>query len=413
MPNRQETQDRPPPTALERLAGALLLAAAVFMAFAGLGPARAETLKIGLILTYSGPEAAIGQQIDRGFALYLEQNSKALPPGTTIEIIRRDDTGPNPDVAKRLAQELITREKVNMLAGVIWTPNANAIAPLATQAKIPFLILNAATSATTTLSPYIARVSLTLWQASYPLGRWAASAGAKKVYSITADYAPGHDGEEAFKAGLEKAGGAVVGSVRVPMSTRDFAPYFQRAKDSGPDAIYLFTPGQMATAAIKSYHELGLAQAGIKLIGPASITSEDELPALGEAALGIVSASPYVVIGFTEANTRFLEAWTARYGADSRPTFQAVSGWDGMDAVFQIAQAMNGGPFAADKAMQSLKSWSNSESPRGPVSMDPDTRDIVQNIYIARVERTGGKIANVPFHVFEAVKDPWKELAKK
>jgi branched-chain amino acid transport system substrate-binding protein len=213
------------------------------------GAASAQTVKVGIINTYSGPLAPQGEQMDRGIQLYMKQHESDLPEGVKIELIRRDDTGPNPEVAKRLAQELITHDHVQLLAGVIWTPNALAIAPLATEAKVPLIIMNASTSTITTKSPYIARVSLTMWQSSYPLGPWAVKNGIKKVYTVVSDYGPGIDAEQAFTKGFVDSGGQIVGSVRMPVANPDFVPFLQRAKDVAPDAVFAFVPaGKESTA---------------------------------------------------------------------------------------------------------------------------------------------------------------------
>ena len=265
---------------------------AVFgVALAMATPLAAQTVKIGVILSYSGPAASIGEQLDNAIKLYVKEHEKELPAGVKLEIIRRDDTGPNPDVAKRLAQELITRDKVQFLTGVIWTPNANAIAPLSAEAKVPFVIMNAAGVGTTRLSPYVARTSFTLWQSCYPLAEWAAKQGMKTAYTLVSDYAPGFDAEDAFTKGFTKAGGTIMGSVRVPLKDPDFIPFVQRAKDAKPDVLFIFAPsGKQATAVMKAYGDLGLAAAGIKLIGPQDIVTDEELPNMGDAPLGVVTA---------------------------------------------------------------------------------------------------------------------------
>ncbi|HLJ06535.1 MAG TPA: ABC transporter substrate-binding protein, partial [Acetobacteraceae bacterium] len=247
------------------------VAAAAIAALSSTG-ALAQTVKLGIVNTSSGPFAAVGEQLDRGIRLYVKQHEKDLPPGVKLEIIRRDDTGPNPEVAKRMAQELITRDHVQLLAGTIYTPNALAIAPLATEAKVPFIVMNAGTAMITTKSPYIARTSFTMWQSSYPLGKWAAKNGIKKAYIAVSDYGPGIDAEAAFTKGFTDAGGQIVGSVHMPLTNPDYVPFMQRAKDSGPDAVFVFVPGgKDATALMKTFGDLGLKQAGIKLIGPGDI----------------------------------------------------------------------------------------------------------------------------------------------
>jgi len=391
------------------LAAAALLAALPLAATT----ATAQTVKVGLILTYSGPAASLGEEIDNGLKLYVKEHTKDLPAGVTVEIIRRDDTGPNPDVAKRLAQELITRDKVQFLAGVVWTPNANAIAPLSAEAKVPFVIMNAAGTSTTRLSPYIARTSFTIWQESYPLGQWAAKQGGKKAYTLVSDYAPGFDGEEGFKKGFTEGGGEVVGSVRVPLKDPDFVPFVQRVKDAKPELLFIFVPaGKQATAVMKAYSDLGLAAAGVKLLGTQDLTPEEELPNMGDAPLGIVTAGAYSEVAKRPANQAFVAAWKRDYGASSHPNFMAVDGWDGMAAIFAAVKAQNG-KIDPDKTMQILAGWKNPDSPRGPIEIDAETRDIVQNIYIRRVEKVDGQLANVEFETIPQVKDPWKVLNPK
>jgi branched-chain amino acid transport system substrate-binding protein len=386
-----------------------LLAGAALAVLAGAGQAEAETVKIGVILSYSGPAASIGEEIDNGIKLYVKEHQAELPAGVTIELIRRDDTGPNPDVAKRLAQELITRDKVQILTGVIWTPNANAIAPLTAEAKVPFVILNAAGTATTRLSPYIVRTSFTLWQSCYPLGQWAAKQG-KRAYTIVTDYAPGHDAEEAFLKGFAQGGGEILGSVRVPLKDPDFVPFVQRAKDAKPEMLFVFVPsGKQATAIMKAYGELGLPAAGIKLIGPQDITPDEELPNMGDAPLGAITAGGYSEAADRPSNKAFVAAWKRDYGPNSHTNFMAADAWDGMAAIFAAIKAQNG-KLEADKTMEILSHWKNPDSPRGPVAIDPETRDIVQNIYIRKVEKQGDHLANIEFETIPEVKDPWKQL---
>ena len=273
------------------------------------GAAAAQTVKIGLINTYSGPMASNGDQIQKAVDLYMKLNESKLPKGVKLEIIKRDDTGINPETAKRLAQELIVREKVDILTGVVWTPNAAAIAPLTAEAKVPFIIMNAATSMLTTLSPYIARTSMTLWQSSYPMGQWAAKKY-KTAYIAVSDFGPGHDAQDAFDKSFKAGGGTIVGSVRMPPPTSDFAPYLQRVKDAKPDALFVFVPaGKSATALMKTFGDLGLAQAGIKLIGPGDITTDEELPNMGDVALGVLTVHHYSAGATRQANKDFVAAY--------------------------------------------------------------------------------------------------------
>ncbi len=370
---------------------------------------RAQTVKVGIINTYSGPLVAIGDQMERGIKLYLALHGKELPPGVTIELIRRDDTGPNPDVAKRLAQELITRDKVQLLAGVIWTPNALAMAPLVTEAKVPFIIMNAGTAMITTKSPYIARVSFTLWQSSYPMGTWAAQHGLKSVYALVSDFGPGIDAETAFTKAFTEAGGTMAGSVRMPLTTHDFVPFMQRAKDARPDAVFVFVPGGKELAAfMKAFGDLGLGAAGIKLIGTGDVTTDEELPGMGAQAIGTITMHHYSAAGDRPANKEFVAAYKTAFGANEVPGFVAVDAYDGMAAIFHVITAQKGN-IDPDKTMELLKGWKY-ESPRGPIMIDPETRDIVQNEYLRRVDKVDGQLQNTEIETIPLVKDPWKEL---
>lgn len=379
------------------------------LAAVGLVPftADAKAYKVGLVASLSGSTASLGQQIERGARLYQSLHKDELG-GDTVELIVRDDTGPAPDVAKRLAQELVVRDHVNFLAGIIFTPNANAIAPIATQAKVPFVIMNAASSATTKASPYIVRVSQTIAQFTNPLAKWAAQQkDIGTVYTLVSDYAPGQEAEEAFTTGFKGEGKKVVASVRVPVQSPDFVPFLQKVKDAKPDALYVFLPGgTQSTALLKAYQTLGLKEAGIRLIGSGEVTVEDELPNMGDAALGTVTGFHYSTAHKSPANAAFVKAWQAAYGADSVPTFMAVGGYDGMAAIYHAIKTAKGN-LTGDAAVDAMRHW-NAESPRGPISIDPDTRDIVQNIYIRRVEKADGKLVNAEFETFQAVKDPGK-----
>ena len=376
--------------------------------------ASAQNVKIGIINSLSGFLAAPGDEMQKGMDLYAKVHMKDLPAGVAIEILKRDD-GTDPAIGKRLAQELIARDKVNILLGVMGSPIAAAIAPLTEEAKIPFVITNAGGVGITRISPYIARVSFTLWQTSLPLGRWAADQGWKKAYTAVSDFIPGHDAEAAFTRGLKDGGGEIIGSVRFPTNSPDFAPYVQKVKDAKPDVFFVFVPGgAQATAMMKAIKDLGLREAGIKVVSTHDLFPDEELPNMGDVPVGIVSAGNYSTAADRPANTAFLAAWTKEYGAKSIPDFFSVGGWDGMAAVFDVIKQTKG-KFTGDEAMAILKGWKNPDSPRGPISIDPETRDIVQNIYLRRAEMKDGKLANVEFETIPNVKDPWKELnpAKK
>ena len=372
--------------------------------------AAADTIRIGFITSYSGFLAQAGDSMDKGVSLYLKTHEKDLPPGVRIELIKRDDTSSNADVGKRQAQELITRDHVQILAGLVASPIAAAIAPLTAEAKVPLVIMNAAGSAIPRISPYVVRVSFTIWQQAYPMGKWAAQQGWKKGYSAVSDYIPGHDGEAGFAKGFTDGGGEMLGSLQFPPANPDFAPFVQRIKDAKPDVVFVFVPGgKQATGFMKAWTDLGLGAAGIKLVGTQDIVTDDELPNMGEAPLGIVTAGIYSVAGKRPPNQAFLAAWTQEYGDGVIPNYVAVGGWDGMAAIFDVIK-QTGGTFDGDRAMAILKTWKNPDSPRGPIEIDPATRDIVQTVYIRRVEQQNGRLANVEFDSIPLVKDPWKEL---
>jgi branched-chain amino acid transport system substrate-binding protein len=389
-----------------------LIAAGVVSALM-IGSAAAQTIKIGYINSFSGANAILGEYMDKGIKLYMKEHAKDLPAGVKIELVARDDGGPNPDKARQLAQELIVRDKVQMFTGVVFTPNAGAMAPLVTEAKTPFVIMNAGGSAITTMSPYIARVSFTLWQSSYPLGVWAAKKY-KRAYIAVSDFAAGHDSEAAFEKGFTENGGTIVGKVRMPLANPDFVPFMQRAKDAKPELVFAFIPGgKQATQIMKAYGDLGLGKAGIKFMGPGDITTDEELPNMGEVPLGALTSHHYSAAADRPANKSFVAAWKKEYGADSNPNFLAVGGYDGMDMIYKAIREQNG-KLNPEKTMEIFRKYSNANSPRGPISIDPETRDIVQNEYLREVRKVNGKLANIELEVIgKAIKDPWKELNKK
>jgi branched-chain amino acid transport system substrate-binding protein len=364
-----------------------------------------EPIKVGVVAEFSGPFADYGKNIENGMRSYLKLHGDTHA-GRKIELILRDTTGAAPEVAKRLAQELLTRDKVDFLAGFGLTPNAMAAATIATAAKKPMIVMNAASSALTTKSPYVVRFSMTLPQVTAPLAEWAAKNGIKKVYSLVADYAPGLDAEAAFNKAFTAAGGAIVDSVRVPLKNPEFAPFLQRIKDSKPEAVFVFLPaGEQGIAFMKAFHERGLAQAGIKLIATGDFTDDQVLPVMGDAALGIVTTHHYSAAHASPENEAFIRAYLEVSGS-RRPNFMAVGGYDGMAAIVEVVKRLNGA-IDGDKAMEILKSL-NLASPRGPIAIDPETRDVVQTVYVRRVQKVGEVLYNVEFDQVHNVKDPGK-----
>jgi branched-chain amino acid transport system substrate-binding protein len=377
-------------------------------ALAVAGPARAEdTIKVGLLLEYSGPFAQNAQEIDNGIRLYMKLQGDTVA-GKKIEIIKRDTTGAAPDVAKRLAQELVIRDKVNFLAGFVLTPNALAVADVATEAKVPMIIMNAATSIITSKSPYVARVSFTLPQVTVPLAQWAAKNGIKQVYILVSDYGPGHDAEAAFEKAFTAAGGSIVGKVATPLANPDFSVFVQKIKDANPQAVFLFVPsGQQPTALMKAFAEQGLTSSGLKIIATGDITDDMTLPAMGDAALGMITSHHYSYAHDGALNKAYVKAYAEAYGPDLRPNFMSVGGYDGMSAIYHVVEQLKG-DVDGDKAMAVLKGM-KLDSPRGAIEVDAATRDVIQTVYIRRVEKVDGKIVNVEFDKVEKVKDPGKQ----
>ena len=376
-------------------------------------PVSAQTVKIGFISSYSGAAAAQGDQLDKGVKLYMKLNGDKLPPGVKVELITRDDTGPNPDVAKRIAQELIVRDKVNFLTGIVWTPNMAAIGPLTTEAKVPFVSMNAAGARIMNNAPYMTRVSFTLWQSAYPLGQWAAKKY-KKAYTAVTDFAPGHEAEEGFIKGFKEGGGEIIGSLRVPLANPDFVPFMQRIKDAKPDVVFGFNPaGKAATAMMKTYADLDLPKAGIKFIGTGDIVTDEELQAMGDVALGVTTVHHYSAASERPANKAFVAAYRKEFGENLTPGFMVVAAWDAMDAIFSAIREQ-GGKVTPEKSMELLKNWKSTTSPRGTVAIDPETRDVINPEYLREVRRVGGRLANVEIETISTgIKDPMKEADKK
>lgn len=379
------------------ISAAALGAVAAWPAFA------ADVVKIGVLEAMTGQQQSTGVQTLAAMKLYMQQNGNTVA-GKKIELVVKDDAA-TPDNTKRLAQELIIRDKVNFLVGFAITPTALAVAPLATEAKVPMIVANAGTSVITAKSPYIARTSFTLPQSSTIIAEWALKNGVKKVVSIVSDYAPGHDAEKYFVETFKKGGGDVAESLRVPLAAPDFAPFLQRARDANPDAVYVFVPSGQGAAFVKQFIERGLDKAGIKLIGPGDVTDDDQLNGMGDQVLGTVTAHLYSADHDSKLNKEFVEAFK-KANNGMRPNFMAVGGYDAMALIYAALKKTNG-DTDGDKLMAAIKgmAW---ESPRGPISIDPETRDIIQNIYIRKVEKKNGELYNVEFETFKDVKDPGK-----
>ena len=383
----------------------MMTAAAALLAAATL-PVAAQaqgTVKIGVISAYSGQFADTAVQIDNGIKLYMKQHGDTVA-GKKIEVIRKDTGGPNADVAKRLAQELVVRDGVDILAGFTLTPEARGAAGVADEAKKLLVDMNAATAIVTEKSPYIVRVSLTLPQISETAGTWLATkGGAKKVYTMVSDFGPGIDAETGFQRAFKAAGGEVIGSVRMPVANPDFSAFVQRAKDLNPESIFVFVPGGAQPAAIgKAFAERGMDPAKIKIISTGEAVDEQAVKAMGDVSIGRLSAWHYDYNHKSKLNDDFVKAFNAEFKRN--PDFFAVGGYDGMHLIYE-ALKKTGGKADGDSLIAAAKGmkW---ESPRGPIAIDPDTRDIVQNVYIRKVEKVGGAIVNVDIDKVENVKDP-------
>jgi len=364
-----------------------------------------DTIKVGFLVEMTGTFSDFGQHIVNGATAYIQQHGDTVA-GKKIVLIVRDTTGPAPEVAKRLAQELIVKDEVDFIVGFGLTPNALAVAPIVTEARKPTIIMNAATSVITTKSSYIVRVSFTLAQVTEPMAEWAYKNGVRKVYTLVADYGPGNDAEKTFKAAFTKLGGEIVGSVRVPLQNPEFGPFVQRIKDAKPEAVFAFVPaGELAVGLMKSYRERGLAKEGIRLLCTGDVTDDGVIDALGDSALGVISTHQYSMAHDSPENKAFLAAY-AKVDTKLRPNFMAVAGWDGMAAIYEVARQLKG-DIDPDKAMQVLRGL-KLDSPRGPIQIDADTRDIVQDVYVREVKKVGDHLYNVEFDKFVAVKDPGK-----
>ncbi len=388
----------------------LSLVAASFAAVAA--TAQAQTVKIGVVLPYTGIGAELGQQVDRGIQTYMKMNPNAFG-GIKVEIVKRDSKNPSGAEAKTAVQELITQEKVDILTGFIYSPDAIASASLVTEAKKPMVIMNAGTAWITNLSPMISRVSFSMWHAGFAMGEAAVKTMKAKTAVVGyTDFPPGKDSLDAFKRAFESAGGQVIDAIPMggPGQVPDFTPFFQRAKDKKPDVFFVFVPaGDHTLAAIKTYGALGMRAAGIKLVGPGDITQDIKLQAMGDDAVGLITTHHYNADLDNPHNKRFVDTWKKEFGANSTPDFMGVQGYDGMAAIAHAVRALKG-RMDPEKVMGALKGWKFDESPRGPIMIDANTRDIVMNEYISELVKKDGRLYQKQIGVLRAVKDMCKEL---
>ena len=367
------------------------------------GPAAAaDPIKIGLILPMTGQQASTGRQIDAAVKLYMAQNNPVIN-GRKVEVIVKDDGG-TPDTTRRLAQELVVNDKVVALAGFGITPSAMATAPVATQGKTPMVVMAAATSAITEASPFVVRSSFTLPQASVAMAEWANKNGIKKVVTLVSDYAPGIDAEKYFSERILLNSGTVVEKLRTPLRAPDFAPVLQKVRDANPQALFVFLPSGQGAAFMKQFAERGLDKSGIRLIGTGDVTDDDQLADMGDVALGVITTHHYSANHKSAANQKFVEAFK-KANNGMRPNFMAVGGYDGIRLIVEGLKATKG---EGGEALLNAMKGQVFESPRGPVLIDAQTRDIVQDMYFRKVEKVDGQLYNVEFDSIKAMKDPGK-----
>ncbi len=377
------------------------------------GTAQAQTVKIGVVLPFSGANADLGHQIDKAFDLYVKLHAKDIAP-YKIDIVKRDEGPPTGAVAKVATTELITNDKVQLVTGFVFSPSAIALAPVITKSKVPMIIANAGTAWITDLSPYIVRLSFSMWHPGYPMGAYAYNKiGCKTAAVAYTDFPPGKDSVEAFTTGFEKAGGKVTLSIPMgsPVQVPDFTPFMQRVKDAHPDCLYAFIPsGAHATGIMKAYGEVGLRKAGIKLIGPMDLIPDNKLQDMGDAAIGTIVMGHYADDLDNAANKAFKEEWHKAYGPDSYPDFMSAAGWDTMHAICDTIKKVKGDVSDGAKFVDAMKGWS-ADGPRGHVMIDPATRDIVQDEHALEVYRKAdGKLGEKVLGATKAVKDECKVL---
>ena len=363
-----------------------------------------EAFKIGLILPMTGQSASTGKQIEAAARLFMAQNGNTVA-GRKIELIVKDDGGV-PDATKRMAQELVVNDKVGVLSGFGLTPLALATAPIATQSKTPMVVMAAATSSITEASPFIVRTSFTLPQCAVAMGDWAPKNGMKRVVTLVSDYGPGIDAERYFKERMQLNSAQVIESLRVPLRNPDFAPFLQKVRDLKPDALFVFVPSGAGAAVMKQFLERGMDKAGIKLIGTGDLTDDDQLNDMGEGALGVVTAHHYSAAHPSALNKKFVEAFK-KANNGLRPNFMAVGGYDGMRVIYEALKNTKGGQGGGEAILAAMKGQIF-ESPRGQIYIDAQTRDVVHNIYLRKVEKKDGQLYNVEFDAIKDMKDPGK-----
>jgi branched-chain amino acid transport system substrate-binding protein len=371
---------------------------------------QAQTIKVGIIAPMTGGSADWGVQFQNCIQLFQSQNGDSVS-GRKVEVIYRDTGGANPSLAKKHAEELIVNDKVNVLGGFFFSPNAFAVSPVLTQAKIPGVLFVAATPNITQTSPYWVRTGYTSWQSAVPMAQWAYKQGIRRVYIAVQDFAPGHSVQEGFKTAFTRLGGTILGEDRMAMNTTDFAPFVQRIADAKPEAVYMFvSPGPSSIAFLKSIEAAKLKERGIKILGVAE-TDDQELESVGPVAKGVYSSLHYAVSLPSEMNQSFVKAVVSRFPKDGPPHAGCVGAYDGMRVIYKMIETGKG--TIDEKSVEAVKGFTW-QSPRGPVSIDPDTRDIVQNVYIRVVEEgRDGKLYNKVIETTPAVRDPWKEAQKK
>ena len=362
----------------------------------------ADPLRIGLILPLTGPFASTGRQIEAACRLYIARNGDTVA-GRKVDLMVKDDTGLAPETTKRIAQEMVVQEHVTILAGFGLTPLAFATAPVATEAKVPMIVMAAATSVIPQRSPFIVRSGFTLPQVTAPMAEWAAKNKIKKVVTLVTDYGPGLDAEKTFVKRFAEGGGSVSDSLRTPLRSPDYAPFLQRVKDAKPDALFVFVPSGEGTAVLKQFAERGLRESGINLICTGDVLDDDLLDTIGQPALGIVSSHHYSAAHPSPENKAYVDGFMKANGG-MRPNFHSVGGYDGMHLIYEAVKK-TGGAADGEKIVAAMKgmAWT---SPRGPMSIDPATRDVIQNVYIRKVESRDGHYWNVEFDKIDNVKDP-------